>query len=53
MNKLVISWIYHLYMYIYNFLLIILSVCVSYDTIHDIEKLKIDSRYNSRFDNYA
>ena len=24
-----------------------------YDMIYDTEKLKIDSRYDSRFDNYA
>ena len=44
-------------MYIYNYFIILLDVCVSYDTqfdtIHDTEKLKIDSRYNSRFDNYG
>ena len=44
-------------MYIYNYFIILLGVCVSYDTridmIHDIEKSKIDSRYNSRFDNYT
>ena len=37
--------------------MILLDVCVSYDTrfdtIHNIEKSKIDSRYNSRFDNYS
>ena len=41
-------------MYIYNYFIILLGVCISYDiqfdTIHDIEK--IDSRYNSQFDNY-
>ena len=44
-------------MYIYNYFIILLGVCVSYDTrfdtIHDVEKSKIDSRYDSRFDNYA
>ena len=43
-------------MYIYNYFIILLGVCVSYDTrfdkIHDTEKSKIDSRYNLRFDNY-
>ena len=41
-----------LYMYIYNYFIILLRVCVSYDTrfdtIHDIEKAKIDLRYDSR-----
>ena len=40
-------------MYIYNYFIILLDVCLSYDTqfdtIHDTEKLKIDSR----FDNYG
>ena len=44
-------------MNIYNYFIILLRVCVSYDTqfdmIHDIEKSKIDSRYDSRFDNYG
>ena len=44
-------------MYIYNYFIILLGVCVSYDTrfdtIHDAEKSKINSRYDSRFDNYA
>ena len=48
--------ILNLYMYIYNYFIILLGVCVSYDTrfdmIHDIEKSKIDSRHDSRFDNY-
>ena len=43
-------------MYIYKFLKILLSVCVSYDTrynmIHNTEKSKIDSQYDLRFDNY-
>ena len=38
-------------MYIYNYFIILLGVCVSYDiqfnTIHDTKKSKIDSRYNS------
>ena len=38
-------------MYIYNDFIILLGVCVSYDTqfdtIHDIEKSKIDSRFNN------
>ena len=37
-------------MYIYNYFIILLGVCVSYDTqfntMHDTEKSKIDSRYN-------
>ena len=40
-------------MYIYNYFIILLGVCVSYDTrfdtIHDTKKSKIDSR----FDNYG
>ena len=44
-------------MYIYNYFIILLGVCVSYDTrfdtIHDTKKSKIDSRYDSWFDNYA
>ena len=44
-------------MYIYNYFIILLGVCVSYDirfnTIHDPEKPKIDSQYDSQFDNYA
>ena len=43
-------------MYIYNYFIILLGVCVSYDTrfdtIHDAEKSKINSRYDSQFDNY-
>ena len=39
-------------MYIYNYFIILLSICISYDirfdTIHDTKKSKIDSR----FDNY-
>ena len=44
-------------MYIYNYFIILLSICVSYDTqfdtIHDTEKSKIDSRYDLRFNNYG
>ena len=44
-------------MYIYNYFIILLGVCVSYDTlfdaIHDAKKLKIYSQYDSRFDNYV
>ena len=44
-------------MYIYYYFIILLGVCVSYDTrfdmIHDTEKLKIDSQYDSQFDNYS
>ena len=44
-------------MYIYNYFIILLGVCVSYDTrfdtIHDTEKSKIDLLYDSRFDNYG
>ena len=44
-------------MYIYNYFIILLGVCVSYDTrfdtIHDKKKSKIDSRYDSRFKNNA
>ena len=44
-------------MYIYNYFIILLGVCVSYDTrfdtIHDTKKSKIDSQYDSRFNNYA
>ena len=29
------------------------SYNILYDKIHNTEKLKIDSRYNSRFDNYG
>ena len=36
-------------MYIYNYFIILFSICVSYDTqfntIHDTKKSKIDSRY--------
>ena len=43
-------------MYIYNFYKILLNVCIpydtQYDTIHDTKKLKIDSRYDSHFNNY-
>ena len=46
-------------MYIYNYFISLLGICVScdtrlelFDTIHDTKKLKIDSRYDSRFDNY-
>ena len=43
-------------MYIYNYFIILLDVCVSYDTrfdtIHNTKKLKIDSWYDLRFDNY-
>ena len=43
-------------MYIYNYFIILLDVCVSYDTrfdtIHNTKKLKINSRYDLRFDNY-
>ena len=43
-------------MYIYNYFIIFLGVCVSYntrfDTIHGTEKSKIDSQYDLRFDNY-
>ena len=43
MIKLVISWIYFefiinipfIYMYIYNYFIILLGVCVSYDTLFD------------------
>ena len=38
-------------MYIYNYFIILLDVCVSYDTrfdtIHNIQKLKINSWYDS------
>ena len=44
-------------MYIYNFFInFIKCLCIlryTIDTIHDTEKLKIDSRCDSRFDNYA
>ena len=45
-------------MYIYNYFIILLDVCVSYDirfdTIHDTKKKKkIDLQYDSRLDNYA
>ena len=43
-------------MYIYNYFIILLGVCVSYDTqfdtIHGTEKSKINSQYDLRFDNY-
>ena len=43
-------------MYIYNYFIILLGVCVSYDTrfdmIHNTKKSKINSQYDSRFDNY-
>ena len=39
------------------FFIILLGVCVSYDTqfdiMHDTEKSKIDLQYDSQFDNYA
>ena len=41
-------------MYIYNYFISLLGICVScdtrlelFDTIHDTKKLKIDSRYDS------
>ena len=37
-----------IYVYLSFLKKIYLSVCVFYDTIHDNEKLKIDSRYDSR-----
>ena len=49
-------------MYIYKFINYIKSLCIlrymiqydtQYGTIHDIEELKINSRYDSRFDNYV
>ena len=44
-------------MYIYNYFIILLGVCVSYNTrfntIHNTKKSKIDSRYDSRFDDYG
>ena len=44
-------------MYIYNYFIILLGICVSYDirfdTIHNTKKSKIDSRYDSRFDNFV
>ena len=44
-------------MYIYYYFIILLDVCVSYDTrfdtMHDTKKSKIDLRYDSQFDNYA
>ena len=44
-------------MYIYNYFIILLDVCVSYDTrfdtMHDTKKSKIDLRYDSQFDNYG
>ena len=44
-------------MYIYYYFIILLGVYVFYnsrfDTIYDTEKLNFDSRYDSRFDNYA
>ena len=64
MIKLVISWKYFefimnipfIHVYLYYFI-ILLDVCVFYDirfdTIHDTEKSKIDSRYDSWFDNYV
>ena len=44
------------FIYIYNYFIILLDVCVSYgtqfDTIYNTKKSKIDSRYDSRFDSY-
>ena len=44
-------------MYIYNYFIILLGICVSYDiqfnTIHDTKKSKIDLRYDSQFDSYG
>ena len=44
-------------MYIYNYFIILLGVCVSYDTrfdtIHDTKKSKIDSRFDHYDDNKA
>ena len=44
-------------MYINNYFIILLGICVFYnirfDIIHDTKKSKADTRYDLRFDNYA